>query len=105
MWIAREILAVRPELAPVLRGLIATLVRHGLAEETGGRGSYIYEVDERTFLPTELGEQVLGFYLEVGAGAEITDSAAGIAPEISEGATRPGSARKNKTRKRTRVEQ
>lgn len=93
-WTARDICAVRPQLQPVLAGVAGTLVRHGLAEQIDrriermeqiardlqqraetGHGSPIRPPSaaqgiahdmERSCSPTELGEQVLGFYLEAG---------------------------------------
>lgn len=94
-WTARHICAARPQLQPVLAGVAGTLVRHGLAEQNDrriermeqitrdlqqraetGHGSPIRPPStahrmahdmERSWSPTELGEQVLGFYMEAGA--------------------------------------
>src|SRR5260221_13706525 len=97
---------VRPELGEVLTGLIGTLIRHGLAEQTdktreameqlgkefqdqinrqtaaasrgqrpgpiGQRPPTVRRI-ERSWSPTELGEQVLDFYIDAGAEADITD--------------------------------
>jgi len=101
VWKAEMIPVVRPELAEVLAGLAGTLIRHGLAEQTdrtreameqlgrefqvqlnearraGGVGlgspnpPSIRRI-ERTWSPTELGEKVLGYYLEAGASNQAT---------------------------------
>ena len=100
IWLAPAIVAVRPQLQPVLTGVAGTLVRHGLAEQTDrtpealerlGRQSYRQAAAaesrrpretppalwaprerrvERSWSPTELGEQVLGFYEEAGTEAD-----------------------------------
>jgi hypothetical protein len=100
IWLAPVIVAVRPQLRPVLTSVVATLVRHGLAEQTErtpeslerlGRQSYRQAAAaesrrpratppalwaprerrvERSWSPTELGEQVLGFYFEAAAEAD-----------------------------------
>jgi len=83
-WQPVEVVSVRPELSPVFWSLAATLVRHALAEQHGtaierhGIGALdpFHWNDGRSWLPTELGKQVLDYYLEAGAEAEITDSAA-----------------------------
>src|SRR5439155_849252 len=97
IWLAPVITAIRPQLQPVFTSVAGTLVRHGLAEQTDrtpealerlGRQSYLQAAAtesrrpratppalwsprerrvERSWSPTELGEQVLGFYYEAAA--------------------------------------
>jgi phage baseplate assembly protein gpV len=65
VWSASQIDEVRPPLAPIKPSLFGTLQRHGLAvqnENTGG---------ERTWSPTELGEQVFLRFRD--AGTELPD--------------------------------
>ena len=94
-WTARHICAARPQLAPVLAGVAGTLVRHGLAEQSDRRLEAMEKLTqkmlaaadsatpsprmaapriahnmERSWSPTELGEQVLGYYLEAGIEAQ-----------------------------------
>lgn len=71
-----------PELAPVLPGLAGILVRHGLAEQTDRTRETLEQRPsvgriERIWSPTELGEQVLGYYLDAGAEADFACSPAG----------------------------
>jgi hypothetical protein len=96
-WQARAILVIRPQLAPVFRGLIETLVRHGLVFErdrtteafrrfSTSLVNYQRRVAQRAqrggpalpdspgvpdapphWSPTPFGEQVLSYYREAGA--------------------------------------
>jgi hypothetical protein len=99
IWTARAIVAARPQLRPVLTSVTGTLERHGLAVQSDktldalGEFGYLerqfYErnipeeaqwyaersvstMDKivRSWSPTELGEQILGFYEEAGAEAD-----------------------------------
>lgn len=100
-WTGPQIIAVRPQLQPVLTGVAGTLVRHGLAEQTDRRIEEMEQITrnlqqqardadgvafraprptsprmqpgmERSWSPTELGEKVLGFYAEAGADEDTT---------------------------------
>ena len=94
-WSAAHVVSVRPQLQSVLAGVAGTLVRHGLAEQNDRRIEVMERITrdlqqmaetgirppvstpaaprhtrynmDRSWSPTELGEQVLGFYLEAGA--------------------------------------
>lgn len=99
-WQARAILAIRPQLAPVFRGVIETLVRHGLAFErdrtteafrkySTSLNNYLRRQTQRAqrggpvlpdspgvpnappfWSPTPFGEQVIRYYREAGEGEQ-----------------------------------
>lgn len=101
-WETRSILAIRPQLTPVIRGLIETLVRHGLVYERDRTSeafrkfsislvSYQRRLAQRAqrggpalpdspgvpdapprWSPTPFGEQVLNYYREAGEDIERT---------------------------------
>ena len=82
-WTARATIQHRPQLRPVLSSVVGTLVRHGLAEQTDRTPEAMQQLVtdlgmqvtpgarriERSWTPTELGERVLGYYLEAGANS------------------------------------
>jgi hypothetical protein len=79
-WTAVEIVGIRPELSPVFNSLMATLVRHAMAWEHGSEMTrdHTLEGDGRYWYSTKFGAQVLSFYLEAGAEAEILNPAAQV---------------------------
>lgn len=86
-WTARAAVQHRPQLRPVLSSVVGTLVRHGLAEQTDRTPEAMQQLVtdlgmqvtpgvrriERSWTPTELGERVLGYYLEAGADSAAAD--------------------------------
>lgn len=99
-WQSRAILAIQPNLAPVFRGVIETLVRHGLVFErdrtteafrrySTSLNGYMRRLAQRAqhggtvlpdspggpdapslWSPTQFGEQVIGYYREAGEGRQ-----------------------------------